>query len=257
MIAFARQLWMGKRFTFLAISAHIRFGRWQFGGKYRRILWWLAASEECISLLGFRTGKPPSQLWTLIIRGQTLYIWQSKLSSQSNRNILKKLRRKVGLESNRMTGRGYFRARFTPDWLPETLDFVVIITFWWSSSSSSPTPSPWSSPLLPSWWLSSSPGAVLPSRPSWDEWLAGKTLDEEQRPRSSFRPYLAPCSFRQWIFRSVLCYFWANFVLFVPIYFAQFHLFFFRIFDALCFDTFSASLTLSLVQFPHVFKLYL
>ena len=45
------------------------------------------------------------------------------------------------------------------------------------------------------------------ARPSWDEWLAGKTLDEEQRPRSSFRPYLAPCSFRQWIFRSVLCYF--------------------------------------------------
>ena len=28
-----------------------------------------------------------------------------------------------------MTGRGYFRARFTPDWLPETLDFVVIIIF--------------------------------------------------------------------------------------------------------------------------------
>ena len=106
-----------------------------------------------------------------------------------------------------MTGRVYFRARFTPDWLSETLDFVVIITFWWSSSSSSPTPSSWSSSLLPSRWLSSSPGAVLPSRPSWDERLAGKTLDEEQRPRSSFRPYLAPCSFRQWIFRSVLCYF--------------------------------------------------
>ena len=28
-----------------------------------------------------------------------------------------------------MTGRGYFRARFTPDWLSETLDFVVIIIF--------------------------------------------------------------------------------------------------------------------------------
>ena len=28
-----------------------------------------------------------------------------------------------------MTGRGYFRARFTPDWLPETLDLVVIIIF--------------------------------------------------------------------------------------------------------------------------------
>ena len=28
-----------------------------------------------------------------------------------------------------MTGRGYFRARFTPDWLPKTLDLVVIINF--------------------------------------------------------------------------------------------------------------------------------
>ena len=28
-----------------------------------------------------------------------------------------------------MTGRGYFRARFTPDWLPETLDLVAIIIF--------------------------------------------------------------------------------------------------------------------------------
>ena len=28
-----------------------------------------------------------------------------------------------------MTGRGYFRARFTPDLLPETLDLVAIFIF--------------------------------------------------------------------------------------------------------------------------------
>ena len=28
-----------------------------------------------------------------------------------------------------MTVRGYFRARFTPDWLPETLGLVAIIIF--------------------------------------------------------------------------------------------------------------------------------
>ena len=154
-----------------------------------------------------------------------------------------------------MTGRGYCRVRFTPDWLPETLELVVIIIFSVIIVIVITNTIVMIITTLAILMVIVITRSSVALPPQLRRAVGGKDLGQGATPTLQFPSLFSSLLISTVDFSIWPLLFFGNFVTFVPIYFAQFHLFFFRIFDALCFDTFSASLTLSLVQFPHVFKL--
>ena len=129
-----------------------------------------------------------------------------------------------------MTGRGYFRARFTPDWLPKTLDLVVIINF----------------SVIIVIVITNTIAMIIISLschldgyrhhqeqccpPQLRRVVGGKDLGRGATPTLQFPSLFSSLLISTVNFSICTLLFFGNFVTFVPIYFAQFHLFYFRIF---------------------------